>query len=413
MIVNSIVIKVASRCNLNCSYCYVYNLGDTTYLSQPKLMSDKDVKTLIKRVSDHCQEKNIKTFQFIFHGGEPMLQKKEFYIHFVNYANEVLSKDNIECIYTIQTNGLLISEDWCKLFNQLKIQVGVSLDGYKEINDKYRVDHKGKGSYDRVIAGLKIAQNNLDKKPGVLSVIDIESDPIRFYENIKGINVDFFDLLWPHANHDKPPKDYLEIKKETPYADWLIKIFDIWFAEKHKDKKTITLFDTFINLIIGNKLSGNEDFGREDNGLLVIETNGDIEVVGALKLCGNGFTKNDSNINKNSFSEALETKLANVYYKSHKLLNKKCLNCPLLEICGGGHIHTRYKKDKGFDNPSIYCNDYIKLITHIQNTIYDSLPEKYKEGSDKITFQEVIDYLDNLELNKIEAPVYTDALTSF
>ena len=74
---NTIVIKIASRCNLNCSYCYMYNLGDTTYKSQPKLMSNDIIDSLINRVKEHCQEHGIKNFHFVIHGGEPLLAPKK------------------------------------------------------------------------------------------------------------------------------------------------------------------------------------------------------------------------------------------------------------------------------------------------------------------------------------------------
>ncbi len=418
MIVNSIVVKIASRCNLNCSYCYVYNLGDNTYLKQPKLMNYNNVDSLILKVLEHCQNNNLNNFQFIFHGGEPLLQKEDFFTYFISEANRVIASKKIQCFYSLQTNGILLNEKWCKLFNELNIQIGISLDGYKEINDKYRVDHKGNGSYDNVVKGLQIGQKFLNNKPGLLSVMDIESDPVKFYTNLKNLDIKHFDLLWPHATHDIQP-NIENLTKEDPktpntfYANWLIKIFEIWYAEKNKTKIRITVFDTIIDLILGKEYASNEDLGLSDVGLLVIETNGDIEVVGALKICGNGFTKSGANIKNHTFSDALETKLAKVYYNSHKLLPVKCTKCPIVDICGGGHIHTRFSKLNGFNNTSVYCNDFLKLITHIQNTIFDSLPKKYQNDFDKITYDDLNTYFNEINFSLTETPQYIDELSSF
>ncbi len=416
MFVNCLVLKIASRCNLNCTYCYMYNKGDNTYLLQPKFMSNEVTDNIINKALEHCVENNLNNFTFAFHGGEPLLCDESFFTGFVQKANDLFKEKSITCDFILQTNGILLTKEWCELFNSLGVRVGISLDGYKEINDKNRIDHKGRGSYDKVVSGLEIAQNELKQKPGVLSVFDISSDPQKYYQNLIDLNLRHFNLLWPHANYEQLPEAYLDTdvtnSNNTLYADWLIQIFDLWYTKKAETKISIVIFEGIINLLL-NSSSGNEDFGTEDNRTLVIETNGGIEAVGALKLCGDGFTKNDANIKTHSLSDALNTDLAMVYHKGHKYLNKKCTHCPLVEVCGGGHVHTRYKKDNGFDNVSVYCKDYMKLITHIQNAVYDSLPIQYQEQWEKITYEEVLSYLDNLDMENIDNPSYSDQLLSF
>ncbi len=381
-------------------------------------MSTEIINNIINKSIKHCIENDLNNFTFVFHGGEPLLCDKIFFTDFVQKANTLFKKSSITCDFIIQTNGLLLTEEWCELFNRLRIRVGISLDGYKEINDKNRIDHKGRGSYDKIIFGLKIAQNNLKQKPGILSVFDISSNPKKYYQNIVDLGVSHFNLLWPYANYEQLPDAYCDTNitnnSNTLYADWLIQIFDLWYANKAKTQISITIFEGIINLLLNNtKSGGNEDFGTEDNRTLVIETNGGLEAAGALKLCGNGFTKNNANIKTNSISDALNTDLAELYHKGHTYLSKKCTLCPIVEICGGGHVHTRYKKDNGFDNASVYCNDFIKLITHIQNIVFDSLPEKYKKNADKITANEINQYFNQLNLDTINAPAYADNLKLF
>ena len=75
----TVVLKIASRCNINCSYCYVYNKGDLSYLKQPKIMSSEVVNALIVKAKNHCEAHNLDYFEFIFHGGEPLLTGIEFF----------------------------------------------------------------------------------------------------------------------------------------------------------------------------------------------------------------------------------------------------------------------------------------------------------------------------------------------
>src|SRR5688572_1741196 len=151
----TLVIKIASRCNLNCKYCYMYNMGDLSFQKQPKVMKDVVLTAMMQRVKDHCAIHGIKAFTLIMHGGEPLLAGFDFFRKFVNTANEMLLPD-VQPVFVLQTNGTMLTEEWCQLLGELKIvNLGISLDGVKEINDINRIDHAGRGSYDRIIQGLK------------------------------------------------------------------------------------------------------------------------------------------------------------------------------------------------------------------------------------------------------------------
>jgi uncharacterized protein len=131
--------------------------------------------------------------------------------------------------------------------------------------------------------------------------------------------------------------------------------------------------------ILGKSI-GSDMMGDGRNEVLVIETNGDIESVDVLKICGHGFTKNNSNVRSTSLDEALATPLAQLYNMSHINLPRKCLACPINDVCGGGYLPHRYSSENGFDNPTFYCNDFMKLITHIQNVVLSQFPPAVLEA---------------------------------
>lgn len=344
-------------------------MGDNSFISQPKFMTDEIVDATIKRTFDHCIRNNIKEFLFIFHGGEPLLQKSSFFEYFVNKCNSTFHP-YIKAHYTIQTNGTLITDEIAQVFNKLEIKIGVSIDGVKEINDKNRLYKDERSSFKDVLRGIEIAfKHNFHKKSlGVLTVIDIENDPITYYNFLKSLKITSFDFLFPFNNYANLPDNYkINDFKCTPYADWLIPVFELWFNDE--DRPHIRIFRGLIECLFGGEFP-TDHFGSYKNGLLVIETNGDIEPIDSLKACGDNFTKTDLNILHNQVSDSRTSKLIDLYYNCHNELSYKCTQCPINDICGGGNLVTRYSNLNGFDNPSYLCNDFLKLIIYIQNKIY-------------------------------------------
>lgn len=324
---------------------------------------------IIARVRSHCDKHHIRRFEFIFHGGEPLLAGKTFLSNFLTTAKTVLT--GIRLSFSLQTNGVLLDPSWCQWLKDLSIYVGISLDGPEAVNDKVRIDHQGHGSYQRVLQGIQNAQH-IGLSFGVLSVINIHSDPREVYEHLKSLALRQINFLLPYASHDHPPPGITEGTENTPYADWLLTIFDQWFDEK-PPKPSVRLFEQTIQLVLGIG-GGYEALGSRNLELLVIETDGSIEAAGSLKMCGNGFTKAGMNVHEHELDEGLRTDLAQQYHLSHRQLPQRCSSCSLRLICGGGHMVHRYRRSNGFDNPSVLCQDMIKFITHVRGKLYDVLP---------------------------------------
>lgn len=400
--INSLLIKVASKCNLNCKYCYMYNLKDNSYTNQPRLMSYETAHNVIRKVYKHCVENNISEFLFVFHGGEPLLQPKEFFIDFVSFAGRVFGTET-KLYFAIQSNGSLLSNEIAELFDKLKIQIGISLDGDKSTNDVNRLYKNGRSSYNDVIIGLN---NSLKfdyhkRSLGILTVINLDVDPKDTYDFFKGINVPRMDFLFPYYTWDSYPLIHrIKDNKFTPYADWLIKIFDLWYDDKEQHPD-IRMFSGFIRSFLGEEYP-DDQFGCYPNSLLVVEANGEIEPIDYLKACYEDITKTGLNINKNEISDANMIPLIVLYYNSHKAVCSICKCCPLLSICGGTVLPARYSDKNGFDNVSIYCKDIVKLLVHIQNKIIDSMfmPTGKDTILTRLNYKDIIDVISKSMVKK-------------
>ena len=374
----SYVLKVASRCNLNCTYCYVYNKGDESYRGQPSRMDSATVSALLTRIFAHCQEEKLRRVIFVFHGGEPLLAGKEFFRDFVRKATAIF-EGRVQASYSIQTNGTLLTEDWFALFQELNISFGVSLDGPAGTNDRNRVTHSGEGSYSQVRHALQPVftdrrlRNLFD---GILTVIDLEADPVEIYRHWRDIGISRCDFLLPDGTHDNPPPGMEGGGARTPYADWLIRIFDEWF-ENEDTSLSIRIFENIISLLFDPD-SGIDCLGGGKNGLLVIETDGGIEPLDVLKICGPSFTKLGLNVHRNELREAYSSELVQLYQQGAARVCDTCLACPALAVCGGGYLPHRYSRLNGFSNPSVYCQDLLKLITHVRARVLATIPSRIR-----------------------------------
>ncbi|WDF57309.1 radical SAM protein [Mucilaginibacter sp. KACC 22063] len=370
--VTSYVIKVASRCNLNCSYCYMYNLGDQTYLKQPKFMSIDTITALAQRLYSYCKRSDTKFIHIIFHGGEPLLLSKEYYSEFIHILRETCKE--IELMFSMQTNGVTLDLDWYNFLNKAGIRIGISLDGPKPYHDEFRLFHNGKGSYDEVSKAIQLGKEN--ELGGILMVINPKIPVNEFYKELKELEVRRLNLLFPDGHYDRLPDGFsaeqFGYDYYTPYADWLISLFNLWKADVNRP--VIRLFETLIEMLAGNANRGNQGFGRTKNGVVVIETDGGIEVTDSLRACYEGITRNGYNVHHNEIDDLFTEDIFKIYYNSHDLVAEQCLNCPMLDICGGGFLGNRFANHNGFDNPTIYCKDIIRLVTHLRDDFISSLP---------------------------------------
>ena len=375
----------------------MYNMGDESYGSQPHRMASQTVSALLMRVASHCSEENLRTVTFIFHGGEPLLAGAGFFRSFVRTASAILGT-GITAAYALQTNGTLVTTDWLDLFAELKIGFGISLDGPIAVHDANRVTRGGGGSYvqvrraiDMVLADPRMA----DLFGGVLTVINLAADPIELYHHYRAIGLRRCDFLLPDGTYDHPPPGLSVDKPETtPYADWLIAIFDEWFANEDTSL-SIRIFEDIIRLLFSPGF-GNDALGGGQNGALVIETDGGIEPIDVLKICGEAFTKLGLNVRRDEIRDACAVELVQLYQKGAAILCDTCRTCPVVAICGGGYLPHRYSSLSGFANVSVYCHDLMKLIIHVRNQVLNSVPAETREklGVKALSYDEARHRLD-------------------
>lgn len=369
MIFNELILKVSSCCNLNCKYCYVFNQGDTSYKNEPAIISYDMIIPITNRIKEHCEAHNIKTFLVIFHGGEPLMVPKEFYNKFITNVKNTIK--GTEVLYGLQTNGTLLTQELFSYLDKLEISIGVSLDGPEKASRNRIYRYSGKNAYHHIIRGINIIKSN-NFPVNILSVINTEEKTDTIYSHLKENNISNVDFLFPDIRYDSK-RTHLE-------GEWLAQMFDLWYDDNDTSKPMIRYFDTIVGLLMGVE-RGYEVLGRKTNKTISIKPNGNLELVDNLKICGNGFTNTGLNIKTNSFDDISQNEIMNKYYNAHSdsVLCRKCQECIIKKICGGGNLAHRYSDTNGFDNPSAYCEDILLLVSHIQHRLMDDLPDIFND----------------------------------
>lgn len=364
-VIDTVLIKVASRCNLNCTYCYVYNMGDVGWRGQPGRLDGRVQQTLVEQLTQ-LLERQQRPFSIVLHGGEPfLLGAKRLYSLF-----RALRESVPVCGLHVQTNGTLLDPTVLDTCAEFGVRISVSLDGPEDITDQFRVDHRGRGSFGRVKRGIDLLRNHPCSAAlfsGVLAVVDPRTDPKEIYEFLKSTGAPSIDFLYRDGNHDTLPFGKAA-SGTTEYGDWMCRLLDIYLADKHPPR--IRVLDDLIKLCLGGA-AVKEGVGISDYGIVVIDTDGSINKNDTLKSTSDAadtFTSKWS-VEQDCLAEVVLTDEFNAYHQAQRPTSSDCLSCPELAVCGGGMPTHRWSAKRGLDNPTVFCADQKLLIGRIREKL--------------------------------------------
>ena len=357
------VLKIHSRCDLACDHCYVYEHADQSWRRRPTVISTEAVAKAGERIAEHARDHRLAEVRVILHGGEPLLAGA---VLLASIARDLRRAIEPVCRLDlrIHTNGVQLDEELCELFLAERVLVGISLDGDRAANDLHRRYANGRSSYDQVLRAVALLRQERfrDIYAGLLATVDIRSDPVDVYRALADLEPPNLDFLLPHGTWDSPPPGAGE-PGVTNYADWLMAVYGEWARDGRR--VPIRMFESIIATSYGG-VSATESLGLAPSDVAVIETDGTIEQADSIKVAYDGAPETGLDI----FRHPLDAAAAHpaIRARQHGIagLSATCRECPVVTSCGGGLYAHRYRSDSGFANPSVYCGDLKKIITHVR-----------------------------------------------
>lgn len=364
--VNEFVVKVASRCNINCDYCYEYNLGDESWRNQPKLISADTTAVLGKRIAEHAKVHALPSVAIALHGGEPLMLGAKRLDEFCQTLRREIG-DLCEPRFTMQTNAILLDSGIIEIIKRHGIDVAVSVDGTAVMHDRHRMDHQGRGTYEATIKGVRLLQERAPESLcGLLAVIDVRNDPLATFDAIAAIGIEWFDFLLPHYHWDRPP--LRPDGDPVAYGRWYWTIYQAWVADRHPATNIRFLINIVSQLAGGKSIF--EVMTLAPCQLITVATDGSIEGVDCLKSTASGQQRIGLSIHGASFDMALRTMAVNARQSGELQLAETCRQCEFKRACAGGYFPHRFGNQRGFDNPSVYCSDLYWLLTRIRDDLH-------------------------------------------
>ena len=359
-----------SLCNLRCKYCYYLEKNELYKDSRNHIITDELLEKFIK---EYIEAQTMPEVLFTWHGGETLMRPVSFYKKALELQRVYGRGRRID--NCIQTNGTLITDEWCQFFKENNFLVGVSIDGPQEFHDEYRKTAMGKPTFRQVMKGINLLNKHGVEWNALAVVNDFNADyPLDFYHFFKEIGCHYIQFtpiveriidradgltLAPGMQEGGRMADFSVTAEQ--WGDFLCAIFDEWV---HHDVGNyyIQLFDATLANWVG-QAPGICTMARECGHAGVMEFNGDVYscdhfVYPEHKL---------GNLHSQTIYEMMNSPKQKEFSKmKHLMLPQQCKECNFLFACHGECPKNRFVKDK-YGNPGLnyLCSGYHKFFTHV------------------------------------------------
>ena len=355
----SVLMKPSSgMCNMHCDYCFYTDETKNRQEASYGFMSDATLKNIIRKTISKAD-----LISYVYQGGEPLLRGLEFFRQAIKYQKQYV-RENTKVCNSLQTNGYMLDEEWCRFFAENNFLLGVSLDGIRPTHDKFRHSKTGEGSYDKVKKNIQL----LDKYKVDYNILTVITRDVAL--NLEKIYKEYKDNGWFYQQYIAclDPLDCEKGKMPyslTPdvYGEFLIKLFELWYADFNAGSPGyIRQFENW-----GGMAAGYIPEACDMSGICslqnVVEADGsvypcDFYVLDEYKL---------GNFNENRLDTIIERYEQSGFTERSYLLGKECRECEYYKLCRGGCQRNRISEGDYYKN--YFCEAYKSFFSHCGDKI--------------------------------------------
>lgn len=328
---NYLIKPASSLCNLRCRYCFYCDIAENRSVSNLGLMQPETVQALVQKTFLELEPGG--SVHFAFQGGEPTLAGLEFYRDFLAQVATHNTR-HITVTYSVQTNGMLLDEEWAVFLKKHDFLVGLSLDGTRDLHDLYRVDTAREGTWNRVCNSFRLLQQH-SVRTNILCVVTAQcaKHPEKVYNQLKKLGGRYFQFipcLDPLTDSDKRPVFSLTAEN---YGKFLCRIFDLWYRDwAQQDYCSVRLFEDYVNILLGTPQGITCSACGLCGGYLVVEGDGSVYPCDFFALD----RWKVGNIRENALSELFSSDRYREFLELGRHRPAECAGCPWGQLCRGG-----------------------------------------------------------------------------
>lgn len=376
------------RCNLRCDYCF-YVEKEHFFPDRKKLLMKDEVLEAYTR--QYIKTNDAPEVVFAWQGGEPTLMGVDFFRRAVALQKQYGNGRRIT--NTLQTNGVLLNDEWCCFLAENSFLVGLSLDGPLEIHNRFRKDYNGKPTFDRTMQALERMKRHMVEF-NVLACITRESAkrPSEVYRFFKKHGIRFIQFIpvverFMDQGGGKDSlrlarPDFREEAAVTPwsvdpygYGDFLIGVFDEWIRQD-VGKIFIMNFEWTLASWVGAPQASCSHAARCGQAL-ILEHNGDV-------YCCDHYMFPEyriGNILTDDLAAMIVSEKQRAFGASKETsLPATCRNCEMLFACHGGCLKYRFAKSpEGEPGMNYLCQGAKRYFGHVEKTM-NTMAELIKRG---------------------------------
>lgn len=340
-----------ARCNLGCRYCYYLDKAKLYPEVAPSARMSEEV--LEEAVRQYIESQPTREVIFVWHGGEPTLLPLSFYRKVMQLQRKYAQGRLIS--NCLQTNGTLLTPEWCQFLHDHEWLVGISMDGTEDMHDAFRRTRGGESTYNQVMSSVRLLRQ-YDVQWNAMAVVNSRNveEPERFYRHLKEIGVRYLQFA-PIVERDASGQVTAESVSPEQWGRFCIGLFDEWLRQEDVGRIFVQLFDaTLANWM--EVVPGVCTLGRQCGHALVMEWNGDVyscdHFVDADHYLGN--------ILHRPLYEMIEDPKQSLFGTSKETsLPAACRQCPYLSLCGGECLKNRLE-----DGRNYLCAGYRMFFEH-------------------------------------------------